>query len=359
MYSKRLSGGRGVLLVLGLAGATLSLAAQSQPAKDDKSWTATSETSTAYANPSRTTEHYTKSGNRTLDKKTVEVLGPDGEYQPYIETEIETIKESPTATRSITRTYNPNSSGDEQLTEVTESETRNSADGTARTVETTSKPDPDGHFEVVARQITATTKDATSQNSQTTIYLPDINGGLGPSMQVNEKEEHSAGGETYVKKTTLLPDANGNWQVYESQETTIGGNAQNRTSEDRLSQRDFEGNISPVSQVITHETNSDGRVITASETYSVDVAGWARDGFRLLQRSTSVRTVEPGQTVTEQRIEQPGPGDPEMGLGTVIEKTDTVVNRSSGTVETIIVTARYPDGNPSVVSVETRNSSEK
>jgi hypothetical protein len=69
--------------------------------------------------------------------------------------------------------------------------------------------------------------------------------------------------------------------------------------------------------------------------------------------------VEPGQTVTVQRIERPDPGDPEMGFGTIAEKTATVVKRNSGTMETIVVTARYPDGYPSVVTVETRNSSQK
>src|SRR5215469_3854045 len=240
---KRLSGGRAVFMVLPLASTTISAAAQSQPAKGDQSWTATSATSTANANPSRTTESYTKSGNRTLDKKTVEVLGPGGEYQPYMKIETETI-EGPTATRSTTRRYNPNASGEEQLTQVTESETQNSADGSARTVETTSQPDLDGNLEAVGREITATTKSAASRHSQTTVYLPDINGGLAPSMQVNEQEEHSTGGEIYRKrKTTLLQDGNGNWQVYESQEKTAKGDAQNRTSEDHIARRDFEGNV--------------------------------------------------------------------------------------------------------------------
>lgn len=357
--SKRLSGGRAVLLVLVLAGTTISVAAQSQTAQGDQSWTATSETNTAYANPLRTTESYTKSGNRTVDKKTVEVPGPEGEYQPFMVTEIETIKESPTATRSITRTYNPNANGEEQLTQVTESETQNSGDGTARTVETTSTPDEDGNLKVVERETTATTKSAAAQDSQTTVYLPDVNGELAPSMQVNVQDGHSSGGEIHVnRKTTLLPDANGNWQVYESQEKTVKGDAQNRTSEDRTSRLDYVGNVSPVSQTIAHQTNGDGRAITKSETYSIDAAGWTRDGnFRLVEWSTSVRTVEPGQTVTEQRIEQPDPGDPEAGLGTTTEKADTVVTGSSGTTETIVVTARYPDGEPSVVTVETRNSS--
>ena len=352
------SGGGVVLIVLALAGTTISVAAQSQPVNGDQSWTRTSETSTAYTNPSRATESYTKSGNRTVETKTVEVLGTDGEYQPYLKIETETIEESPTATRSITRTYNPNANGDEALTAVTESRTQNAADGSARTVETTSKPDSDGNLEVVGREITATTKAATSEDSRTTVYLPDINGGLAPTMQVNEQEQRNAGGETYGKKTTLLPDGNGNWQVYESEETEVKADAENRTSEGHTSQLDFEGNVSPVSHVISHQTKADGRAITTSETYSVDVPGWVRDpSFRLLERSRSVRTVEPGKTVTEQRTEQPGPGDPQAGLGTTVEKTDTVVTGSSGTTQTIVVTASYPDGSPSVVTVETRNSS--
>lgn len=356
LRSKRLSGGAAVLIVLALAGTAISGAAQSQPATGGQSWTATGEMSTAGANPSRTTESYSKSGNRTFYKKTTEVLGPDGEYEPYFETETETIAESPTATKSITRTYNPNANGDEQLTQITESETQNSADGSARTVETTSKPDLGGNLEVVAREITATTKSAATENSQTTVYLPDVNGGLAPSMQMNEQEQHNARGETYRKKnTTLFPDANRNWQVYESQEKTVEGDAQNRTSEDHLSRLDFEGNVSPVSQIITHQTNGDGRVVTTSETYSVDAPGWTRDGFQLIEWSTSARTVEPGRIVTEQRVEQPDPGDPEAGLGTTVEKTDTVATGSSGTNQTIVVTARYPDGYPSMVTVETRN----
>ena len=358
--SKRLSGGGAVFMVFALAGTTISVAAQSQPANGDQSWTATSETSTAYANPSRSRESYTKSGNRTVETKSVEVLGPDGEYQPYYKTETETIEESPTATRSITRTYNPNANGDEALTAVTESRTQNSADGTIRTVQTTSMPDANGNLEVVGREITATTKGAASQNARTTVYLPDINGGLAPAMQVNEQEQHNAGGETYgKKKTTLLPDSNGNWQVYESQETAVKVDAQNRTSEVHTSRLDFEGNVSPVSQVITHQTNGDGRAITTSETYSVDLPGLVRDGLGLFERSTSVRTVGPGKTVTEERIEQPDPGDPQAGLGTTVERTDTVVTGSSGTMQSIMVTATYPDGSPSVVTVETRNSSKR
>src|SRR5213079_1104230 len=95
----------------------------------DGSWAASSQTTTNGANPSRTTESHTKSGNRTFNKKIVEVPGIDGEYQPYSDIETESVQESPTATRSIVRTYNPGANGQKQLAQVTEENTQTLGDG--------------------------------------------------------------------------------------------------------------------------------------------------------------------------------------------------------------------------------------
>src|SRR5262249_37478081 len=118
----------------------LRVDAQTSAPNTNGSWTVTSQTALSNANPARTTESHVKSGNRTLDKKTVEVLDPDGQYQPYLYTETETIQESATATRSTTRTYTPGPDRQQHLTQVSETETRNSSDGLPRTVRTTSNP---------------------------------------------------------------------------------------------------------------------------------------------------------------------------------------------------------------------------
>jgi hypothetical protein len=118
----------------------------------------------ANANPYRTKESHAKSGNRTLDKKTVEVRGPDGRYELYYRTEIETIQESPTLRRSITRTYNPGQDRSEHLTQITEVETRGSDDG-SRTVKTISNSNLDGKFEVKEREISVTEKSSDSQKT--------------------------------------------------------------------------------------------------------------------------------------------------------------------------------------------------
>jgi hypothetical protein len=339
-------------LVMG-AGVTLFVEGQAG-APTGQSWTANTQSDLSYGNPSRATESHIKSGNRTVDKKTVEVLGPDGQYQPYFVVETEQIQESPTLTRSITRTYNPGPNGDDQLTQATESETQNSTDGSARTVQTTSKPDSDGNLEVVGREITATTKGTASQDSHTTVYLPDVNGDLAPSMQINEQQRNVGASNMVVKKETLLPDANGAWQPYEVREQTVKGDAQNRTSDDRVSRRDFEGNVSPVSGMITTEKNANGERTSASQTYSVDFPGSTRNQtLRPLQSSSTVRKTELNRTVTEQQIVQPNPGEPEINF---FHTTNIIVRENSGTEEIIKVTAQYPDGSPSVVLLETRTT---
>jgi len=340
-------------LILWLALATVANA-QASISGADESWTATTQNVTSHSNPYRTTESHIKSGNRTLDEKTVEVPGPDGRYQRYFRTEIETIQESPTLSRSIARTYNPGQDGNEHLTQITEAETHNS-DDVSRTVQTTSNDRYDGRFRVVEREIAVTTKSSDSQKTQTTVYLPSITGELPPSMQINEQRSHSPNGNTETKKETLFPDMKGGWQVYEVREQTAKGDAQNRTTDDRVSRHDFQGNVSVVSEVISKDTNVKGQLTSTSETSSVDIPGSARDGtLRPLQSSTTVRTTEPGQIITEQQVVQPGPG--EKDLKTVFNTRDVVVKGNSGTEETVTVTAQYPDGYPSVVTVETRKS---
>jgi len=256
--------------------------------------------------------------------------------------------------RSITRTYNPGPDGRERLKQISEAQTR-SSDDVVRTEQTISNSDLDGKLRVVEREIAETRKHSDSQNRQTTVYLPGITGDLDPTLKVNEQETRTANGDIQMKSETLLVDTNGRWQPYEVREQTIRGSDRNRTTNDRLYRRDFEGNISPVSEVIARETNVNGQSTTSKETYSVDVPGSTRDHtLHPVESSTTVRTTDGGRIITEQQVVKHDTG--EKGLDTLFRTKDILVESSSGTEETITVTARYPDSSPSVVSVETRKS---
>jgi hypothetical protein len=236
----------------------------------------------------------------------------------------------------------------EHLTQITEVETRGSDDA-FRTVKTISNADLDGKFEVKEREISVTEKSADSQKTQTTVYLPSINGGFAPSVQINEQQSPSADGAIETKKETLIPGSSGRWETYELRAQKVKGDSQERITDERLSRRDFEGNVSPVSEVITKEKNVNGRLTTTTENYSVDVPGSTRDQIlHPLQSSETVQTTEAGRLVTEflQR------DTVEKGLSTVIKTKDIVVKENSGSDETITVVAQYPNGYPSIVSVE-------
>jgi hypothetical protein len=126
------------------------LDAQTPLPNADESWTANSENLTTHNNPYRTTESHVKSGNRTVDNKTVEVRGPDGKYEFYFRVETETIQENPTFTRSIIRTYIPALDRNEHLTQITEVDAHDS-DNVSR-FKTISNAGYDGKFQVKERE---------------------------------------------------------------------------------------------------------------------------------------------------------------------------------------------------------------
>src|SRR5438046_9536359 len=70
------------LLCLLLASAQTP-ASDSQTSDANKSWTATTESRMPNTNPTRSTESHTKSGNRTVDKQTMERIGNVGHYHHY------------------------------------------------------------------------------------------------------------------------------------------------------------------------------------------------------------------------------------------------------------------------------------
>jgi len=172
-------------------------------------------------------------------------------------------------------------------------------------------------------------------------------------MQVREQQRRAINGQIESVKTTLLPDANGGWQVHEVGERTVKEDGQNRTTDERISRRDFEGNVSLATRVVTRDSVSNGQATRTSETYSIDLPGSTRDGkLHLTEQSASVQTRSHGRTTTEQHISEPDPGDPQRGLSVSTKTKDVVVAGQSGTEKASTVSARDPDGNFNVVSVE-------
>jgi hypothetical protein len=339
-----------------------SLGAQTSDAQasESQSWTKTTESHTANTNPTRTTESHQKSAKGTVDHQTVERLGFEGHYEPYYDIERESVQVNGTTTRTIERTFARDASGQKILTRVTEEEKQSPPAGGEKVVRTTSNADLDGHLQVARREVTDTKKiNPEVQERNTTVFLSDGQGGMAATMQIEQREKHSADHTVAVQTSTLLPDGSGKWQVYERKESTTKEDGKERTTEEQLSRQDAEGKLEPVSRTLGKESeNAAGEKKNTVETYSADIPGVAPDGnLQLSQRITVVkRAASDGAQTTEKRIEQLNGGDPAAGLRVTTKTLDTVKSGSSGTQETTRIEARDGGGDFTVVSFDTQQS---
>ncbi len=336
-----------------------ALAQNARPNTTNDSSTATTQTSVENTSPSRTTESHVRSGNKSVEKQTVEALGPNGQYQPASETEKETIHVNATTTRTVVRSYSWDVNGQRNLQQVTEEEARSSASGDVEVVRTSSESDGNGNLQVVQREVADTrTISPDVQETKTTTYLPNGNGDLTPSLQTRELQKRSADHRVEVKKTLLQPNSSGNWKVAEVKESTIKEDNKARTSEERISRPDSDGGLSEVSRTVGKETQSAaGEKTTTVETYFTNAPGVAADGgLRLNWQVTTVQKTDSGGKTTEQQRMQPNPNDTNGGLQVSTRTKYTVRYAASGTDETKTIQERDVNGAFQVVSVETRKS---
>jgi hypothetical protein len=336
-----------------------SLALWAQTAGSDNSWTTTSDSQSDNANPTRTIESHTQSGNRTLDKQSIQRRDPDEKFEAYQDIEKETVQVDATTVRTTTRSFGRNADGVKTLVQVTEEVSHALPGGDSNVVRTTSNPDADGKLQVVQRQIEETKKiDKDVEETKTTVMLTGVEGGLAPVMKTQERRTRDANDTVESHKTTLLPDGDGKWQVAEIRDTTTKKEGSDRSIEERVTRPDAEGKLGEISRTVSKESETASAKRDTKETYSVDVPGSPEDGgLHLVERATTAQRTSPtGQQTTEKRVEQPDPGNPDAGPRVMTVTTDTVRPGPSGAQATTTIQMRDANGNFGVVSVDTAKS---
>jgi hypothetical protein len=328
------------------------------PSASDESWTATAQTDSKNISPTRTTETYTKVGNRTIHKTSTQVLGPGGEYQPYSETETEIIQDNANSSRSIVRSYSSGPGGEKRLVQMTEEKKQQLPSGEVSVVRTMSNPDEYGNLKVVQHEVAVTkTSGPGSEETQSTIYTADGSGTLVPATKTREEKKPRADGSVETVRTTTVPDLSGKWQVTERVQGTERTDGQNRTTETVTLRPDYEGKLSEVSRTTSKESQTNAQNSETTQTYSVNVPGVAPDGnLHLIERKTTLQTKKPGETSTEQRLERRDPVDGDLKV--MMTTSNSVVSGSSSTEGTKTTSVRGLDGGLSLVSSETSKSNQ-
>ena len=354
-----------LLLVMALClPPSVALAQTSDPQPtESQSWTATSDLNSNNANPTRSTESHSQSGNRTFDNKSLQRRGSNGDFEPYQDIESETVKVNSTTTRTTIRTFGRDADGRKTLVQVREEEKRTTPGGDSSVTRVVSNPDANGRLQTIQRETTQTRKLSKDvEETKTTVMLPGISGDLAPAMQTQERRQQGANGTVDSQKATSFPDGSGNWQVNETRHSTTRQDGKDTTTEERVSRLDPDGKLNEVSRTVSKESETTpGENHNTTETYSVDVPGSARDGsLHLVERSTTAQhKSSTGQQTTQHQVEQPDPGDPGAGLRVTIRTTDTLRPGSAGSRTTQTIEALDPNGSLATVSVDTTKSDNK
>lgn len=358
-----------VTVLVGAAIGTTQLAdGQTSTSTNDsnQSWTSTSDSanSTFSSNPTRTTESHTESNGRVADTQSLQRRGLDGRYENYLDTEKETVKVNASTTRTIERVYGRDPDGRKALVQVVEQETRTLPGNETKVVRTTSNPDVNGGLQVIRREIQETRQSSPDvQDTKTTLLTPSVNGGFVPSVQTEERQIRRNEHLSEFRKSTSLPDGNGNWRIAEVRRGTIESskNADEQVRTESILRPAADGSLSVVEKNVTHESKSaSGDKSQTTETFSKDVPGGFGDGtLRLSERQTTVERSRPDGTKTrEQQVEQRSAGDASAGVRPT-QKTIDIVRPtvSGGTQESRTVESRDANGNMGIVWVDTRQVS--
>jgi hypothetical protein len=328
----------------------------SDAGSSNKSWTGSSETQNSdLGTDIRQTESHSQNGNRTLDKQSVEVKR-SGSFEPYQDVEKESVKVNDSTTRTVVRTFGRDANGERVLVQVTEEEKQTLPDGSSKVVRSTLNPDANANTQLVQREVTSTRKiSANVEETTTTVSLPGANGGLAPSMKVQERQEHTDEHTIQFHKSTMLPDGAGNWEVGEVRKGTITEDGKNRTTDEHVSRPGSDGQLVEVQHTIGKEVQSAaGDKRSTVENYSATVPGESADGsLHLVERVTTTdRSGSNGRETTQRQVEQVNPGDPNAGLEVTVVSTDSKSQGASGTRETRTLQVRNADGSLDAVSVD-------
>jgi hypothetical protein len=294
---------------------------------------------------------------RTLDKRSVEIRGTDGHFEPYQDIEREDLRVDASTVRTAMRTFARDVNGRKALVQVTEEDKQILPGEDSKIVRLTYNPDVNARLQLAQREIVETKKIGNDlEETNTTVMLANPNGGLAPAFKTHELRKRAANGALETEKTTWLPDVNGKWQLSEIRQNVPTQEVKDHQIEERVFRPDAEGKLGQISRVVSQESDStSGGKRGVVETYSIDVPGTTRDGrLHLVERKTSTgSSSSTGERATEEKVEQTNPGDPGSDLRVTVLVDGKVVPGPSGEQSTVTIRARDSNGKFGIVSVDT------
>ena len=271
------------------------------------------------ASPYRVEETSTRVGDRTFRTSVLQRPSPEGRLTDSVIVEEETIQESPTRSRRVQKLFNQTDRG-RVLVEIMEEETVERTPGARTATRVTSKPDVNGNLSLTRREVDETVRSGQdSSTTESTVFLPSINGGFQPVTQTRKTESRDQQGKlTIAQEQFVRYEDRGAWNLQERVTRVV----EKESEVEEVHRLDSQGRM-PLSQrsVTRRSQDADGKRHDVTEVYSQNIEGLTRSSdseLRLDRRISVHSTPEAGQgTRVVREVEQRSVADPRGGLRTV------------------------------------------
>ncbi len=270
-------------------------------------------------NPYRVEATSTTTGDRTFRTSILQRPSPEGRLADSVILEEETIRESPTTSRRLQKLFNQSDRG-RVLVETVEEETVERTPGIQTVTRVTSKPDLNGNQEVTRREVEEIVRSGSnSSRTESTVFLPSVNGGFQSVSQTRRTESRNQAGElTIDQEQHVRYGERGAWNLLERVTRIV---EKDREVEE-VHRLDSQGKL-PLSQrsIIRRWQDPDGQRHEVTEVYSRNLQGLpvSSDSELPLDRRITVRYAPESKQATRvvKEIEQRLVADPSGGLRTV------------------------------------------
>ena len=279
--------------------------------------------------PITTTSTSTSGPEGETQTQQISIPGINGGQRTLVDQTTHTIRVNADTTRTITDIYGQDSNGNRELIGVRQTDTTDLGDGKSQSVTKEKHLDINGNM-ALTRQVESETVPTGANTSTTnvTVLTPTGDGQMSTAQKIVEVEKKEKDGKQ-TTNTLMLPDGNGGWTTTQKTETVVQKQPDGRQTEDKKTYSiNANGNLAVSQRVVTDswkdkKTGQEHQQVSTYATTPGGTMGPNGVGLSLMQRVSTVKTVQPNGTIqTQQTYEQPSPVSMSKGLkitGQVIE----------------------------------------
>src|SRR5262245_21075031 len=221
----------------------------------------------------------TDSGPREVITEIIETPGMDGRFETTMKTTTETVGIGSPFLKVTREVFGNGANGALTLIEKTIAEQETFPDGASRTITNAWGPDGNGHLNLWYRQVEQVKLVAPDvQQTETIIYLPDINQPLRETERIHETERQIGSNLVQTDIRREFWNTNGEWQTTETREQEVRTISPAEVLEEETVRTvEGDGKLTLKERTITRRSSSVSSDQVVTEMYSSFVTGWVRD----------------------------------------------------------------------------------